>query len=803
MRFVIRLLTVLLALPPSLQAATYKLDSRFPIAGNGVWDFITVDSAARRLYVAHGTQVDVLDADTGKPAGVIADTPGVHGIAIASSLERGFTTNGKENKVSVFNTRTLVLIKKIDVGEKPDSIYFDSASQRVFTGNHGSHNITVIDAESATVIGTIDVKGDGEGLVTGNHGTIFVDLEDKSEVVEFDPKSLEVLHRFSIQGGEAPTGMAIDRENDRLFIGCHNKVLVVMNATNGQTVATLPIGAGVDAAGFDKQAGLVFASNGDGTLNVIHEKSPDQYEAVETVTTQKGAKTMAFDRQTKSIFLPVAEIEITAASDPSQKPVRTVKDGTFAVLVLARPLDQSAEQTQPLKAAGSFTLSSDIKGSFDHFGIDLTNSRLFATPEQSQKVLVLDLNTGKLIHEIKNVVKPHSVLYRADSNRIYVTDGGEGSLDIFDGTTYALQQKINLEKDADSIGYDPSRKLLYVVSGGKDAGKTFSLLSVIDTTTNKKVTDIKVDGDTLEAMSLDLFRPRLYLNNPAKNEIEVIDRWNNKTIAAWPVTMGKRNVAMALDEAHQRLFAGCRNGQVVVFDSNTGKELQSFPITAGVDDLTYDAASKRLYATGSGFVDVIGQDDADHYKSLGRIEAGSQARTALLEPEHNRYYVAVPQSGSTSASIAVFASTDTPAAKPVSPEVAQPVNAPFAESLVLSMLSTHPELRKLGLHVVPPGQTDSLIIANANSSRIGFKSTGGDLDAVKDGKTYCSKKDNGAFYNLKLPLLDAAGQRIGILVMEMPFTSASDNVDAVAKAEAIRAELANQIPGLNSLFKVE
>jgi DNA-binding beta-propeller fold protein YncE len=356
MRFAIRLLAVLLTLTVVLQAATYKLDSRFPVAGNGGWDFITVDSTARRLYVSHGTQVDVLDADTGKPIGVIADTPGVHGIAIASSLERGFTTNGKENKVSVFNTRTLALIKKIDVGEKPDSIYFDSASQRIFTGNHGSHNITVIDAESATVVGTIDVKGDGEGLVTGNHGTIFVDLEDKSEVVEFDPKSLEVLHRFPIQGGEAPTGMAIDREHDRLFIGCHNKVLVVMNATNGQTVATLPVGAGVDAAGFDKQAGLIFASNGDGTLNVIHEKSPDQYEAVQTVTTQKGAKTMAFDRQTKRIFLPVAEVEVTPASDPSQKPVRTVKDGTFAVLVLATPLDQSAEQTQPLKAAGSFTL---------------------------------------------------------------------------------------------------------------------------------------------------------------------------------------------------------------------------------------------------------------------------------------------------------------------------------------------------------------------------------------------------------------------------------------------------------------
>jgi YVTN family beta-propeller protein len=227
----------------SLQAATYTLDTRYPVAGNGGWDFITIDSAARWLYVSHGTQVDVLDADTGKVVGVIADTPGVHGIAIASSLERGFTTNGKENKVSVFNTRTLALIKKIEVGEKPDSIYFDSASQRVFTGNHGSHNITVIDADSATVVGTIDIKGDGEGLVTGNHGTIFVDLEDKSEVVEFNPKTLEVLHRFPIQGGEAPTGMAIDREHDRLFIGCHNKVLVVMNATNGQTIATLPIGA--------------------------------------------------------------------------------------------------------------------------------------------------------------------------------------------------------------------------------------------------------------------------------------------------------------------------------------------------------------------------------------------------------------------------------------------------------------------------------------------------------------------------------------------------------------------------------
>jgi DNA-binding beta-propeller fold protein YncE len=212
-------------------------------------------------------------------------------------------------------------------------------------------------------------------------------------------------------------------------------------------------------------------------------------------------------------------------------------------------------------------------------------------------------------------------------DRIYITDGVDGSLKIFDGKTYELRQRIELKKDADSIGYDPLGKLLYVVSGGKDAGESFSLLSVIDTTTEKKITDIKLDGETLEAMALDVYRPKLYIDNPAKNEIDVINRWNLSVIAKWPVTMGKRNVAMALDEAHQRLFTVCRSGQVVVFDSNTGKELQSFPIGTGVDDLTYDAASKRLYAAGNGSVDVLEQIDADHYKSLGRLEAGPLAGT--------------------------------------------------------------------------------------------------------------------------------------------------------------------------------
>lgn len=430
----------------------------------------------------------------------------------------------------------------------------------------------------------------------------------------------------------------------------------------------------------------------------------------------------------------------------------------------------------------------------------MTNNRLFATAENYQAVLVLNINTGKIVHEIKGVKKPHAVLYRDDLDLVYITDGDDGSLKIFDGKTYELRKRIELKKDADSIGYDSFGKLLYVVSGGRDAGERFSLLSVIDTTTEKKVTDIKIEGETLEAMALDVYRPKLYINNPAKNEIDVINRWNYSVIAKWPVTMGKRNVAMALDEVHQRLFTACRSGQVVVFDSNTGKELQSLPIGIGVDDLTYDAASKRLYAAGNGTVDVLEQIDADHYKSLGRLEAGPLARNARLVPQINRYFVAVPQSGSANATVAVFEPMNIPAPKPSVASAAEPLNAPFAKRLVFSMLSEHPDLRKLGLHAVPPGKSDSVIVANGNISRLGVKSTPGDLDAVKDGKTYCDKKENGSFYNMKLPLFDSDGRPIGILVMEIPFTSADTEAAAIQKAEAIRAELAVKIPDLNRLF---
>jgi hypothetical protein len=336
----------------------------------------------------------------------------------------------------------------------------------------------------------------------------------------------------------------------------------------------------------------------------------------------------------------------------------------------------------------------------------------------------------------------------------------------------------------------------------KDAGQRYSLLSVVDTTAARKVADIRIDGETLETMALDVFRPRLYLNNRAMNKVAVVDRWKNAVTAVWPVTMGKDNVAMALDEQHQRLFVGCRSGQVVVFDSNTGTELQALAIAKGIDDLEYDAASKRLYAIGGGVVDVFEESDADHFRALGSVAAGAQAKTAKLIPQINRYFVAVPQVGDRPAAIQVFEPLNTP---PITPAVetpqAQPVHAPTALKLEMETLSTHPYLRKMGLHAVPPGGKDSVIIANANTSRIGVPSSAGDLAAVKDGKTYCAKRDDGAFYNLKLPLRDAAGRSVGILVMEIPFTSASSEAAAIRNAEEIRAALAKQIPDHARLFQ--
>jgi DNA-binding beta-propeller fold protein YncE len=453
----------------------------------------------------------------------------------------------------------------------------------------------------------------------------------------------------------------------------------------------------------------------------------------------------------------------------------------------------------PLKLVRTIELPAAVKGPFDHFAIDLKNKRLFATPEDYKAVLVIDLSSGKIIHEIAGLARPHAVLYRADLDRIYVTDGTDGALKIFDGTTYKRLQAIPLAKDADSIGFDVARKQLYIDSGGKDEGKTFSLLSAVDTTSMKKITDIHIEGETLEAMALDIYRPRLYVNNKAKGQIEVVDRWKNQVVASWPVTLGKDNVALALDEPHQRLFVGCRSGVISVFDTNTGKELQSLPIDKGVDDMVYDSNSKRIYVAANGSVNVFEAHDADHYQALGAIQTAPGAKTALLVPDLNRYWVALPAQGGKNARVLEMEPNTAPA-KPVNTIPDEHVDAPAAQELLLSTMSAHPYLRKMGLHGVAPGTKTSVILANANATRIGFKTSESDFAAVKEGKTSCARRDDGSYYNMKMPMFDAAGRRTGILVMEIPYTSAKDEEDAIRQAESLRSELSKKIPSFESLF---
>ena len=322
---------------PFQGAANYKVIGRYPIPGVGGFDYVMLDSSARRIYVSHATQVDVLDADSGKVVGTIPDTPGVHAVAIAPAFKHGFTSNGRENKVSMFEPSTLQVIKKIDVGKGPDGIYYDPASKRVFTNNHGSHDITAIDAATGAVVGTVNIGGDGEQAIIGADGLIYVNSENTAEVVVFDPKSLEVKKRFPIGVAKVPTGLAYDAKTKRLFIGCRNEPkMVVMDAATGKVINSFPIGAGVDYAAFDPGAGLIFFSCADGTLSIYHEKAADDYNDAGAVKTQPSAKTMAFDPKTKKIFLPAAEYLETPPSEPGKRPQRSVKPGSFVVLVVGK-----------------------------------------------------------------------------------------------------------------------------------------------------------------------------------------------------------------------------------------------------------------------------------------------------------------------------------------------------------------------------------------------------------------------------------------------------------------------------------
>lgn len=311
----------------------------------------------------------------------------------------------------------------------------------------------------------------------------------------------------------------------------------------------------------------------------------------------------------------------------------------------------------PLTLESSFRLSPDVTGHFDHLAIDLRGHRLFVTPEAYKSVLVLDYTTGKTIHKIVGIGVPHAVLYRADLNRIYVTDGDPGELKIFDGKSYRLIKSIKLQAHTDSIAYDPGSKYLYAISGGKEANEAKSTIYIVNTTSGMVVGKITLDSDALEAMALDTKRGRLYVNDTAKGRIDVISLKTRSVIARWPITLGHDNTSMALDEAHNRLFVGCRSGSLVVFDTTVGKELMSLPLTTGVDDMVFDSPMHRVYAAcggGGGAVEVYDEGANKKVIHIATIPSGPTGKTALLSRTLNRYFVAVPRHDNTDASILVY-----------------------------------------------------------------------------------------------------------------------------------------------------
>jgi DNA-binding beta-propeller fold protein YncE len=315
----------------------YHVIKNIQIGGEGFWDYLSVDNTARRLYVSHGAMVLVIDLETDKVVGEINNTPGVHGIALAPELNRGFISCGRADTAIVFDLKTLKVIGKVKTGTNPDAILYDPATKQVFVYNGRSNDATVFNAATDEITGTIALGGKPEFSRTDGKGKVYVNIENLSEVVEIDSRTLAITRRFSIKPGEEPTGMGFDIANHRIFSGCGNKIMTVLDTETGKVIATVPIGEGCDGAGFDPETGLAFCSNGEGTLTVVQESSPGKFEVAETATTQIGARTMTIDPKTHNIYLPTAQFSPPAAPTPEvARPRRTVIKDSFCVLVVGK-----------------------------------------------------------------------------------------------------------------------------------------------------------------------------------------------------------------------------------------------------------------------------------------------------------------------------------------------------------------------------------------------------------------------------------------------------------------------------------
>lgn len=326
------------AILPNYQAQTtssfYKIGNPVFLEGNEKWDLITSDEENDRLFVSRSNMVQVVDLKAGKQVGTIPETKGIHGIAIAYDFNKGFTSNGKDSTVTVFDLKTLSLLKKVKVtGAKPDAIIYDKFSKKVFVFNNKSSNATVIDAKSDNILETISLPGKPELSVSNENGKVYVNIEDKNIITVINTLTLKIEQNWLLGKGEEPTGLAIDITTHRLFSVCSNKLIVILNAENGKIIATLPIGEHCDGVVFDPVKKRAYTSNGEGTVTVVQEENENEFRVMETIKTQKGAKTLALNSKTHQIFLPVADLgEAPEPTKEEPKPKPIVKPGTFRIL---------------------------------------------------------------------------------------------------------------------------------------------------------------------------------------------------------------------------------------------------------------------------------------------------------------------------------------------------------------------------------------------------------------------------------------------------------------------------------------
>jgi DNA-binding beta-propeller fold protein YncE len=324
-------------LAQSTAGASYHVARDLKLGGDGRWDFVTVDTANHRLFIARQTRVMVVDPKSGKLLGEVPGLNGAHGVALVYATGHGFATSGRDSSVTMFDLKTLRVLGRTKAADDADAVLYDPASKRVFSFNGDANSSSAIDPVSGKLIGSIPLGGKPESGVTTGQGRLYVNLEDKAEIVEVDPAAMRVLRRWSLAPCEEPTGLAIDRVHHLLFSGCHNKLMAISDAAAGKMIAHVPIGGGVDAGAFDPSSQLAFASNGDGTLTVVHEDSPTKFHVVGTVTTRPGARTMALDERTHRLYTVTADFGPTPAATPSEpRPRPSLVPGTFSLLVLER-----------------------------------------------------------------------------------------------------------------------------------------------------------------------------------------------------------------------------------------------------------------------------------------------------------------------------------------------------------------------------------------------------------------------------------------------------------------------------------